>query len=284
MTTNKLNRRQALALAALPTLTLRPAHGAPRSCYRAVGSPLGKPAGLTLALIDTTTIADTQVVASFSSLVAKSLRKPGERLLVASFAGLAPGQFPAVKADVLHEPAPSAELVESNVLDWTARLRACLGKLGQVNAGQIATALKGSIAAEPAAPYSEIVAGVRWAMLDLLPKLQPLAGQVPIKLIVYSDGEQNSRAGTSFYRNGAPREISAAVELRAIERPDAGDGTRTLSPIDVWWVGIGLQPPGVKIYMTPRALDERRRFWSGVLAAFGARRISLGLTLPDDGL
>lgn len=279
-----LTRRRALSALALPAVMPLLAHGGPRSCYRTAGVPDSKPSGLTLALIDTTTSKDLQVLASFSSLVWKAMQKPNERLLVASFAALAPGHFPDVKADVLHESRPTAEMVESHVLDWTQRLHGCLTKLDRQNAESVKTAIKHSIATQTAAPFSEIVAAVRWAMLDLLPKLHPTATQLPVKLLVYSDGDLNSKTGTSFYRNGLPREISAVDELKAFKRTEGSEGARDGRIVDVWWVGIGLQPPGVNVYMTPHALEERRRFWTGVLATFGARHVQVGLTLPNDGM
>lgn len=278
-----LRRRHLIAAAAFPLLPLLPAYGGPRSCYRAVGSTAATTTGITLVLIDSTTVSDTQVVKSFSNLISKSLRRPGERLLVASFAGLTPGQFPDVKADVLNEPAPSDGAVESNTLDWTARMQGCLERLRRVNVEQVSAAIRGSIGMEPGAPYSEIVAALRWAMYDFLPNLQPAGERPTIRLVVYSDGDQNSRSGASFYKSGVPREINAAAELRAIDRPVPSPGTAARPQVDVWWVGIGLQPPGSKVYVTPRAVDERQLFWSGVLRLFGAHRVHLGLTVPDDG-
>ena len=286
MNTILRNRRRLLTMAtatlAFPDLAL----SSPMSCYRAQGHAFSRHSGVTLVLIDATTAADTVVVKNLSALVTKSIRRPGERVLVASFAGMAPGQFPTVKADVMHERQPSSEDVESHVLDWTTKMHTCLSKLAKTNATLVSAAFKSSIATETSAPYSEIVAAVHWAMLDLLPKLQPAVGAPPLptRLIVFSDGEQNSREGTSFYRKGLPREISAESELKTLASRLGPRGTMPLQAIDVWWIGIGLQPPGVKVYMTPRALEERRRFWTGALNFFGARQVNVGLTVPDDSL
>ena len=280
--TKSINRRK-LAVGALSALLLHSAHAAPRSCYRALGTATPGAIGLTLVLIDTTTVKNEQVVGALRTMLGKALRRPGERVLVAAFAGLVPGQYPVVLSDVLQEPQPNPKLEASKVLDWSTAMRRCLARLTKTNVSEVLGATASAVGRDVTAPYSEIIAGVRWALTELVPSLTLATPTVSVRIVVLSDGEQNSRSGMSFYKSGVPREVSADKELAmlsAAEKIAVPSGSKTA--VDVWWLGIGLQPPGQKYFMTPKALDERKRFWSGVLKLYGARKSSIGFTLTDD--
>lgn len=275
--------RRRLAIASLTSLLFGGAYAAPRSCYRAMRTTAPGATGLTLILIDTTTAKNEQVVVALRTMLGKALNHAGERVLVASFAGMVPGQYPAVLADVLQEPQPSPALESDKVLDWSTKLRVCLAGLPKMNRTAVLSAMSTCIGRDVTAPYSEIIAGVRWALTELLPSLTVATPTIPVRVVVFSDGEQNSRSGMTFYKNGAPRDISADKELdllSAAEKITHPTGNKTA--IDVWWLGLGLQPPGQKFFMTPQALAERKRFWSGVLKLYGARKTAIGFTLTDD--
>jgi len=161
-------------------------------------------------------------------------------------------------------------------------MNGCLGKLRKLNTEAARTAAKSAFGKDVNSPYSEIVAGLRWAMLNLVPQVRPQSGNVPVRLLVFSDGDQNSVTGASFYRGGRPREIVAAQELKLIEMSERELSLQAGS-VDVWWIGLGLQPPGAKFYMSPQAIEERRKFWIGVSRLYGAKRMAIGLALTDDG-
>lgn len=280
MNTPIFNRRVMLLKAAASLGLAGPAAAAPKSCYRRMGAAPPAATGTTIFFCDTTTVSDRQVTKSLDALALRALQTPGERVLVCSFAAMAPGQFPTVVADVRQEPEPTTAQVEANVLDWTTGMKNCLGHLRRVNTVQIRQALHSIIAKDVNAPYSEIVAGLRWLLQELVPSV---SGGQRTRIVVYSDGEQNSRTGMSFYRAGLPREFTAKQELAKIESAERGNIVPHSADVEVWWLGVGLQPPGVKLYVTPKAIEERKLFWAGIASLFGAKRSRIGFALADDG-
>ena len=123
---------------------------------------------------------------------------------------------------------------------------------------------------------SEIVYAVRQVMTEF-------AGELPVRLLVYSDGWQNSRE-ISFYANGKPRAIVADTELAAVNKLGFGAAERKPGkPVKALWFGL-LANEDRKYYADALQVAEMQKFWRTLLMQWGANDVQIGTTLNNPKL
>jgi hypothetical protein len=235
----------------------------------------------TILMIDTTTPRDAAAYRNLLMHLQGILARPGERLLIATFAGLASGQHPRTVLDVYQEPVPDSAFVEGHVIETTDLLRHCLDKLWPVNLARVRKVLSDNTSSNPKGKYSEIAFAFRWSIDDVL-------AQVPgtrKRVIMFSDGLLNSRTGQSFYLHGLPRTIRVEQELAILERSGLGaQPNRGAQPFDVVWIGLGIAGSEALAYESPADFDAKRSFWMEVAKRYGAQSVHVGLTVQPDVL
>jgi hypothetical protein len=268
---------RAAVAAAVPT-----ASGGPLSCYRKVRLAVPAAGGVTVVLMDTTTPVDNAAAGSLDALLSRVLRHKGERLLLATFAGLAPVEHPRIVAEVYQEPSPDDRFSQTQVIEKTETLGNCLPRLWTRNLKSFKEAVRASMQGGPAAAgtYSEIAFALRWAVTDIVPALTAAAHPAAVRIIMFSDGFLHSRTGQSFYRNGRVRPIVAARELEVLKKSGLVPAPTVPSvKFDLYWIAMGAQPEARKDFADPADFDALVNFWGGAARLYGARDAWLGLTV-----
>ncbi len=286
LTTRAARRTFVAAIARVAVAAAVPAASAgPLSCYRKVGHAAPAAGGVTLVLMDTTTPVDKAAASNLDALLSRVLRHKGERVLLATFAGLAPGEHPRIVAEVYQEPSPDDRFSQTQVIEKTETLGNCLPRLWTRNLKSFKEAVRASMQGGPAATgtYSEIAFALRWAVTDIMPALTAAAQPAAVRIIMFSDGFLHSRTGQSFYRNGRVRPIVAARELEALKKSGLVPASAAPSvKFDLYWVAMGAQPETRKDFANPADFDALVDFWGGAARLYGARDAWLGLTVRAD--
>lgn len=286
------NRHMFHAMAAVLAMLISAAAAAGPSCYRKVGAPIPEAKGATLFLVDTTTPRDTAALASLDALAQRVLRHKGEKILVASFAGLAPGEHPRIVTEVYQEPSADAAFQENQVIEKTEVVGRCLPLLWAGNIKAVQAALEKAVGhsgvnsnGAAAGTYSEIAFAMRWVVTDILPTLV-IKGHAPtLRVVVFSDGYLHSRTGQSFYQAGRVRPIVAQKELAVLNKSGlAFPAAAKPVPFDLYWVGMGSTPDGRKEFASPADFEALLEFWNAAGKLYGAQAAWLGLTVRADAI
>jgi hypothetical protein len=273
---------------AIVLVVAAPQASAAQSCYKKIGSSSPPPKGTTLVLLDITTPGDAAAVASLNGVAGRLLRHKGERILIATFAGLASGEHPRIVLEAYQEPSPDSRFQENQVIEKTDILNSCLPKLWASNTAAVLAALKNHTnGGGDSGIYSEIAFAMRWAAKDILPTLAAPVGQpatsATLRVLVFSDGYLHSRTKQSFYLNKQPRQIAPAKELAILKSTGlALPGDAKLPMFDLYWIGVGSLPTAKKVYSSPAEYEALVDFWTQAAKLYGAKNAKIGLTLRAD--
>ena len=252
------------------------------SCYQPLGVAPPPPKTLTVLMLDTTTPRDATAADSLSQLLQRILRKPGEQLVVVTFAGLAPGEFPRVVARAYQEPPADEGFRTDRVISEVEALDECLPKLWRRQLAALPKLVQQKIGSNSSGEFSELAYAMQWLSSRYLPFLP---GTPLTRVLVYSDGLLHSRSGQSFYQRKAPRLIDAEQELARAQKDGLpmhpAPGSRSF---DLYWLGLGAQLPEGRKYLAPRDVDALRQFWQRATTALGARSVHIDLAIPVEAL
>lgn len=260
----------------------------PRSCY---GGKIAAPPvrSQTLVLVDRTAYKDLTAWRDFQSGVAVVAQQTAQRIVLLTFAGIAPGQTLARALDVVIEPMLPAEAAEEYVVKDFRTSQACVKKRNaalSVNLQKIMEDLQVDDV-QPMA-RSEIAYAIDRTLKDFLP-----AG-LPTRILIYSDGLQHG-SGMSFYSAGQPRDINPAQEIKLLHKLNQS-GLQASSPskagadVCVFWWGLlsttqrtraGTQQSN---YLNAQILAHYVEFWTLALTERGVTAIDIGPTLNNPAL
>ena len=252
------------------------------SCHRRVAAPIPAPTGTTLVLIDSTTPKDRAAFESLQAMLRKLLHHRRERVVLATFAGLAAGEFPHEVGRVFQEPRPTEALRRDLVISDVELLDNCLPTLWARNLAAVQTAITAQVASSPLGEYSEIAYALRWAALEVLPNLPT---RQSLRVLVFSDGLLHSRSGQSFYLKQQPRPINVDKELMLLQSTGLNLPPRFVPrAFDLYWIGLGATAQGSKQYQRPADVEALKSFWSKAASQYGANVTQIGLTVSTDAL
>jgi len=236
-------------------------------------------AGQLIVVVDRTTPRDPIAWPAFVSSSRKLAARPGQRVVVLAFAGLARGEAlsPVLTIDV------ESRLLESTVVDDLPiapyrRSQQCVERAAQTSGERIVAALE-AMSREPVAndlQHSEIAYSIRKTLADF-------GGALNSTVIVYSDGFEHSRDGQSFYARAEARSIDPAGELAVLRRRGLGalSSTQLRAPRVLWY---GLMALEQKRYFAPADELAYASFWRSALELWGVQDLQLGLTLSNPRL
>lgn len=237
----------------------------------------------TVLLVDLTTEQDAKAFRDFRAAALTVARQSGQRLVVLSFAGIAPGEMLARELDLsIESPISDEEVINNARIGPFRRSQKCVAQRLAKAPALVQAALdklqgpgaKGQLA------RSEIVFAMRQSIADFA---RP---GTSTNFLIYSDGLQNG-SGMSFYRDGAVRPIDAAVEGRLLERLGQDRPLTDGGAYRALWWGLLAQPENAKQgtarYFNANVLARLAGFWSHALAGWGAKKVDIGPTLnnPD---
>lgn len=271
------------ALASVACWTAMHANADPlSSCYPSdIAAP--QQSQVTVGVIDLTTFRDQDAVRDFRTTVMKAADVPGQRVVLLTFAGLARGQHLSRVYDrTLEAPVTDEETVANARIGPFKASQRCVRQRLREHAASFAKALDTVLghAVPTTLQRSEIVYALHQVLADF-------GDEGPVRILVFSDGLQNSRDLT-FYSSGKPRRIIADAELKTVLRSgisEANDSrpVRDAHSTKVLWFGL-LASEDPKIYADAQQLAEITKFWRSVLTQWGVRDVQLGPTLNNPKL
>lgn len=279
-----LLRRCILIFATLLWLvSAAPASALEASCYGAE-VPAPPVVEQTIVLVDVTTPLGGKPAADFAAAVLAAAARPGQRLVILPFAGIAPGETVAREFDEVIEGSVFDEsVINSSRIGPFKRSQRCVRERHARIKERVAATLAALRARpEQALGRSEIVYALRRTIADFArPGLTTV-------LMVFSDGLQNG-SGMSFYKAGQPRDIDPARELRLLLSAGQDRLAQAAGPFHAYWWGLlddsGVAGPGARSrYRDVQMLDHYAAFWRRVLMDFGAQGVDIGPTLNNPDL
>ena len=255
-----------------------------QSCY-STKVPAPQVRQQTIVVVDRTTHADPNAVASFRQAAVAAASRPGQRVVVLSFAGIAPGQDLKKHLDrVIDAPISDPEVIENlPIRPFKASqkcVREALGKwpeelnevLGRVIESRKPTLLE----------RSEIVHALSNALRTFA------APGMNSFMYVYSDGLENGEGpgALRFYgRDGHSRKIDALAELARLPQRVRARPVPALGPVSVRWAGLlALEPTAQVKYVDAEALNQLQLFWTHLLTGWGVDNVQVERILLDAGV
>lgn len=269
-------------LAFLLTLAcVNPALAVEPSCYSAeVPAPLITEQ--TIVLLDLTAPLEGNPVRDFVAAVTAVARRPGQRIVILPFAGIAHGETVSRALDeVIEAPITDDDVINNARIGPFKRSQKCVhGNHMKIQAkiqAVLATLLK-----QPEQPMakSEIVYTLRRSIADFAQR------DLVTRMLVYSDALQNG-SGMNFYLNGQPRDIDPATELRKLARTKQDQLETDPGVFRAYWWGL-LGETGssaTKIhYRDAQTLEHYAGFWRQLLTGWKAQSVDIGPTLNNPNL
>lgn len=254
------------------------------SCYPA-DIPAPRSTLQTILVIDRTAPLDANAVRDFIAAGKVAAGRFGQRLVVLSFAGLAPGENLNNVLDLKIEAPIEDPQVRANArIGPFKSSQRCVQKRQQQALEKLTATLTEQLRPpSKALQRSEIVYALRRTLESFA------AAELSTLMLVYSDGVQNG-SGLVFYdKSGHPRRIDAKVELRKLKQTGQSAPPReALGPTKVLWWGL-LVPEPAPVGTPPRYysadwLEQYSTFWRAVLTGWGVPAIAIGepsLLNPD---
>lgn len=271
------------ALAAVAFWMAMHANAEPQpSCYPPdIAAP--RQSQVTVGVIDLTTFRDPDAVRDFRTTVMNAAGVPGQRVVLLTFAGIARGQHLSRVYDrTLEAPVTDEEAVANARIGPFRASQRCVSLRLRDHATSFANALDTVLgqAVPKTLERSEIVYALHRVLADF-------SDEISVRILVFSDGLQNSREQT-FYAAGRPRRIVADAEFRNVWRSGFGEANGARSADDrhatkVLWFGL-FASEDPKIYADAQQLMEMTKFWRTVLAHWGVTDVQLGPTLNNPKL
>lgn len=268
----------AAFLLALATATLS-ASSAFAGCYDPLRMQAPRSARQLVVLVDRTTPTDPIAWPAFLATARVLAGRPGQRIAVVAFAGLARGEsLSTVTSLVVEPPLVDQAVVDDLPIAPYRRSQRCVEEGARSAAHRVIGALNGLVGTPGGGELmqSEIAYSVRKAIADF-------SGDLETTILIYSDGFEHSRDGQSFYVRGEVRAIEAAQELNVLQRRGLGAmvGPERTSPHVLWF---GLMAVEQKRYFAPTDEAALAGFWRAALSLWGVREAQLGLTLTNPKL
>ena len=251
------------------------------SCY-SQAIPMPPVRQQTILLIDLTTPAAEGVVESFRHAAMAAAKQPGQRFVILSFAGIAPGQRLTKHLDhVVEAPIVDPALIENLPIRAFQKSQACvrdtLKAWPATAAGALAQAFSGR--GRESFQRSEIIHALAETLRNFA------TPDVPTRLLVYGDGLQHG--GISFYgRDKRPRKIDANAELARLPQQTLAPPVQPLGPLKVLWWGLlvedGIASGGK--YYDSETIAQLRLFWIRLLTGWGSRDVQIEQTVLNPRL
>lgn len=252
------------------------------SCYTEVPSP-----GIdmvTIVLIDSTSPRAESVIADYKRVAAQATARSGQRYVILTFAGLAPGQHVTRVDDfTIEAPIRDQDLQARLPIVAFRRSQKCVSTVGAALRTHIPVVVSAALPARGDFQRSEIVYALRETLREFA-----VPGRA-VRILVYSDALQHSRV-LSFYSDRRPRRIDAEVELRKVPAEWRAAPVAELGDVSVLWFGVLAQndDPGraapIDDYHDPATMEQLKKFWTRLLAGWGVRRVQMGYTVLNPQL
>lgn len=239
----------------------------------------------TVMIIDLTTPKSTVAVRDIRAAALASARDNGQRFVVLTFAGIAPGETLGRELDLtIESPITDEEVINNSRIGPFKRSQACVKERLRKAPEQVLATLDRLLQGptQPL-PRSEIVYALRQSIADFA---QP---GMTTRFLIYSDGLQNG-SGMSFYKAGAARQIDAGAENRTLQRlGQAQPQSETVGLYRVLWWGLLTHEPETgkhapTRYLNADALSQLSRFWANTFSSWGAKDTTIGPTLNNPDL
>ncbi len=234
----------------------------------------------TLIVVDRTAYPDATARRDFIAAAQGLASRANQRLVILSFAGIAPGEALARDLDLnIEGPIIDDNIINNVRIAPFKKSQKCVAERLQEAAQQTRSILEKLLAPpEEGLARSEI----SWALLKTIKEFSSNA--LPTRLLIYSDGLQNG-SGQSFYSKGSARRIDPDAELKkslasfdnSIPERINSEGWHT------WWWGLLAQAPRStkRQYADAELLQSYETYWRKFLQQAKVKLEGIGLTLNN---
>jgi hypothetical protein len=285
-----MNRRNLIVTTALAAVGLvRPAASAsPLSCYSSA-VPAPPLQNHTVVLIDRTIANNVAVTEAFRRAVIEAISDPGQRVTIASFAGLGNGELlEAQKPMVIEAMITDQRLIGRLPMRPFSKSQDCVRDRNAVAIRAAQAQLDTELARlDPKGhQQSEIVYALHEALAR---EAKP---GVSLRVLVLSDGIEHSKNGQSFYGpDGRPRMINLKAELAGVPVELRCLPRRPVGPVRVVWWGLLVDDPKDSNarrsanFISTKLLLNLQSFWTTLLQAqWGVSDVQIGPTVINADL